>query len=39
MKTNEWTHEEMSLKVQVNKKKLKKSGETISNKKLLPMNK
>ena len=33
MKTNEWTHEEMSLKVQVNQKKPKKSGETITNKK------
>ena len=33
MKTNEWTHKEMSLKVQVNKKKPKKSGETITNKK------
>ena len=32
MKTNEWTHEEMSLKVQVNQKKPKKSGETITNK-------
>ena len=31
MKTNEWTHEEMSLKVQVNQKKPKKSGETITN--------
>ena len=26
MKTNEWTHEEMSLKVQVNQKKPKKIG-------------
>ena len=33
MKTNEWTHEEMSLKVQVNQKKPKKSGETLTNKK------
>ena len=34
MKTNEWTHEEMSLKVQVNQMKPKKSGETlITNKK------
>ena len=33
MKTNEWTHEEMSLKVQVNQKKPKNSGETITNKK------
>ena len=33
MKTNEWMHEEMSLKVQVNQKKPKKSGETIANKK------
>ena len=33
MKTNEWTHEEMSLKVQVNQKKPKKSGETVANKK------
>ena len=33
MKTNERTHEEMSLKVQVNQKKPKKSGETITNKK------
>ena len=33
MKINEWTHEEMSLKVQVNQKKPKKSGETITNKK------
>ena len=33
MKTNEWTHEEMSLKIQVNQKKPKKSGETITNKK------
>ena len=33
MKTNEWTHEEMSLNVQVNQKKPKKSGETITNKK------
>ena len=38
MKTNEWTHEEMSLKVQVNQKKPKKSSETIANiKNLLPM--
>ena len=27
MKTNEWTHEEVSLKVQVNQKKPKKSGD------------
>ena len=33
MKTNERTHEEMSLKVQVNQKKPKKSGETVTNKK------
>ena len=33
MKTNGWLHEEMSLKVQVNQKKPKKSGETITNKK------
>ena len=33
MKTNEWTHEEKSLKVQVDQKKSKKSGETITNKK------
>ena len=33
MKTNEWMHEEMSLKVQVNQKKPKKSSETITNKK------
>ena len=33
MKTNEWTHKEMSLQVQVNQKKPKKSGETIANKK------
>ena len=32
MKTNEWTHEEMSLKVQVNQKKPKKSGVSITNK-------
>ena len=33
IKTNEWMHEEMSLKVQVNQKKPpKKSGETITNK-------
>ena len=37
MKTNEWKHEEMSLKVQVNQKKPKKGGETITNKKILPM--
>ena len=34
MKTNEWTHEEMSLKVQVNQQKPNKSGETITNKKI-----
>ena len=34
MKTNEWTHEEMSLKVQVNQKKPKKSSENIANKKI-----
>ena len=33
MKTNEWTHEEMSLKAQVNQKKPKKSGENTGNKK------
>ena len=33
MKTNEWTHEEISLKVQTNKKKPKKSGENTVNKK------
>ena len=33
MKTNESTHEEMSLKIQVNQKKPKKSGEIITNKK------
>ena len=33
MKTNEWTHEAMSLKVQVNQKKLKERGETITSKK------
>ena len=33
IKTNEWTHKEMSLKVQVNQKKPKKSGETTTNKK------
>ena len=33
MKTNEWTHEEMSLKVKVNQNKPKKSGETITNEK------
>ena len=27
MKTNEWTHEEMSLTVQVNQKKPKKGGD------------
>ena len=32
-KTNEWTHKEMSLKVQVNQKKPKKSGEAITKKK------
>ena len=31
MKTNEWTHEEMSLKVQVNQMKPKKSGENKAN--------
>ena len=37
MKTNESTHEEMSRKVQVNKKKPKKSGENTGEKsKLLP---
>ena len=36
MKTNGWTHEEMSLKVQVNQKKPKKSSENIANKKILP---
>ena len=33
MKTNEWTHEEMSLKVQVYQKEPKNRGETITNKK------
>ena len=33
MKTNEWTYEEMSLKVQVNQKKPKKIGENTGNKK------
>ena len=33
MKTNEWTHEEMSLKAQVDQKKPKKSGENTRNKK------
>ena len=40
MKTNEWTYEEMSLKVQVNQKKPKKIGENTGNKKkqkILPM--
>ena len=36
MKTNEWTHEEMSLKVQVSRKKPKKSGEAITNKRNKP---
>ena len=33
MKTNEWTHEEMSLKVEVNQKKPRKIGESTGNKK------
>ena len=40
MKTNQWTYEEMSLKVQVNQKKPRKIGENMGNKKeikLLPM--
>ena len=31
MKTNEWTYEEMSLKVQVNQKKTKKIGDNTGN--------
>ena len=37
MKTNEWTHEEMSLKAQVNQKKPKKIGENTEKTKVLPM--
>ena len=33
MKTNEWTHEEISLKVEVNQKKPRKIGESTGNKK------
>ena len=37
MNTNEWTYEEMSLKVQVNQKKPKKISEKLKESKLLPM--
>ena len=36
METNEWTHEKMSLKVQLNQRNPKKRGVTITNKKKQP---